>query len=635
MSPNSLTPTSLAWTSFLIITAGLIPSLAQGFAPPYILILPPVLSAQVNSIRRPLQTPKMNVRDSFLDLERHRQLLEENIEKLRKSLRHWQTWEAEYEGLKEEILAADPTPNRQQLVTLAHGYEADLVKRKEVDDILGVETRDAAQVVNILDRRIDYVEQNVRTVQKQIEAAENKLAAATIVSTPDAINEDGLPLTEIVEELDEEGNIISSHTTTPGSAKPQLLEVLKKAGVDIPKTPESESTSAKKPTSKDDGAKEVSPEVVKSTKKGVKFTEDTKSGSERTISQSAKRLEEIMKEAKKSEENPAEPAIIPTSESAEDAALRRDMIQYGLQEVGAVVAELNIEDGSDWSDEEYEDAESSTDDEDEFGRSRARTVDDDLRQRMIELEERLGVRMMENIGKRASDYDVVQEGLGRITVNGKPDSRAKNVPHEISNHEANATGLSPPPTTITRKSVRFSENLDVSPPPNPPPATPAPISNLPISTPVSDIVERTAPTESNTPAAKKRASRFKSERAETPTFLNGPLPVPSTNSLTQFIKFTPAQEQRRTVPSGPEGATLASTIIERDLPLDSAQAPDELDPNLLHQEVATEYHKMRNRMIQRQGGFMKEEESMTIPFTEEEGGPKKLSRFRAARLAKS
>jgi unconventional prefoldin RPB5 interactor 1 len=46
------------------------------------------------------------VKDSFLDLERHRQLLEENIEKLRKLLRHWQTWEAEYEGLKEEILSS-------------------------------------------------------------------------------------------------------------------------------------------------------------------------------------------------------------------------------------------------------------------------------------------------------------------------------------------------------------------------------------------------------------------------------------------------------------------------------------------------------------------------------------------------
>jgi unconventional prefoldin RPB5 interactor 1 len=89
--------------------------------------------------------------------------------------------------------------------------------------------------VNLLDRRIDYVEQNVRTVLKQIEAAETKLAAATVISTPEVRNEEGLPLTEIIEELDEEGNIVSSRTSTPGSAKPQLLEVLKKAGVtDLP-----------------------------------------------------------------------------------------------------------------------------------------------------------------------------------------------------------------------------------------------------------------------------------------------------------------------------------------------------------------------------------------------------------------
>jgi unconventional prefoldin RPB5 interactor 1 len=63
--------------------------------------------------------------------------------------------------------------------------------------------------------------------------------------------------------------------------------------------------------------------------------------------------------------------------------------------------------------------------------------------------------------------------------------------------------------------------------------------------------------------------------------------------------------------------------------------PDALDPQILHQEVAIEYHRIRNRMIQKQGGFMKEEESEFVPLTEEEGGPKKLSRFKAARLARS
>ena len=42
-------------------------------------------------------------KDSFLDLERQRRRLEENVQQLRKSLQYWQLWEAEYEGLKEEI----------------------------------------------------------------------------------------------------------------------------------------------------------------------------------------------------------------------------------------------------------------------------------------------------------------------------------------------------------------------------------------------------------------------------------------------------------------------------------------------------------------------------------------------------
>ena len=36
-------------------------------------------------------------------LENRRLQLEENVAKLRKSLQHWRTWDAEYEGLKEEL----------------------------------------------------------------------------------------------------------------------------------------------------------------------------------------------------------------------------------------------------------------------------------------------------------------------------------------------------------------------------------------------------------------------------------------------------------------------------------------------------------------------------------------------------
>ena len=46
----------------------------------------------------------IEVKDSLADLEKYRLQLEQNVAKLRASLHHWQTWEIEYEGMKEEIL---------------------------------------------------------------------------------------------------------------------------------------------------------------------------------------------------------------------------------------------------------------------------------------------------------------------------------------------------------------------------------------------------------------------------------------------------------------------------------------------------------------------------------------------------
>jgi unconventional prefoldin RPB5 interactor 1 len=581
------------------------------------------------------------VKDSFLDLERHRRLLEENIEKLRKSLRHWQTWEAEYEGLKEEILGKQPPPNQEQLIELAQNYEGELVNQKEVNDILGTPPRTPAQIVNLLDRRIDYVEQNALLLQKQIEAAENKLASATIISTPDVRNEEGLPLTEIVEELDEEGNVTSSRLSTHGSAKPQLLEVLQKAG--IQNLAESDGSSEPRDTQTlSDSGLESSQTDVEPAKKGVKFSSDTKDGPQPEKSRTAKRVEEIMNMAKQQNTRPSEPPVIPTDESPEDAALRREMLQYGMSEVGAVVAELDFEEGSDWSDGDHdEEEEDESSSEDEYGRSTGRAVDDELRRQMMELEERLGLRMMENVGQKANDYDIVKEGIGRVSINKGEDTAEKPAVKNSS-----LVDNSDRPATEAKKSVRFSEEIDVSPAPKLP-------SNLPTkkTAPISDIVERSNPTPADIPKPKK-TSRFKLGEAGGNTFGNNTTNRTSPSNPTSALSLQPATpstpkpfsgpiqyqapDRTRVTPTGPEGKTLASTIVEREIPLDtSAAPPDELDPNLLHQEVATEYHKVRNRMIQREGGFLKEEENEVIPRTEEEGGPKKMSKFKAARLAKS
>ena len=54
----------------------------------------------------------------MIGLERHRQQLEANVTKLSASLRHWQTWEAEYEGMKEELYSLGEDHTGSDLVSI-------------------------------------------------------------------------------------------------------------------------------------------------------------------------------------------------------------------------------------------------------------------------------------------------------------------------------------------------------------------------------------------------------------------------------------------------------------------------------------------------------------------------------------
>lgn len=51
------------------------------------------------------------------------------------------------------------------------------------------------------------MQENVKSAALLLNAAEEKLVASTVISRPGVHNE-GLPLTEIREELDEEGNVL-------------------------------------------------------------------------------------------------------------------------------------------------------------------------------------------------------------------------------------------------------------------------------------------------------------------------------------------------------------------------------------------------------------------------------------------
>ncbi|KAK5697657.1 hypothetical protein LTS12_028535, partial [Elasticomyces elasticus] len=75
----------------------------------------------------------MGVPDShFEELESQRRELEDNILKLQESLYHWRTWEAEYDGLKDEINGLDDDATTDEFLRIGRDFGGDLVNEEEV-----------------------------------------------------------------------------------------------------------------------------------------------------------------------------------------------------------------------------------------------------------------------------------------------------------------------------------------------------------------------------------------------------------------------------------------------------------------------------------------------------------------------
>ncbi|CAJ0545464.1 Ff.00g089370.m01.CDS01 [Fusarium sp. VM40] len=575
------------------------------------------------------------------DIEKQQKQLEDDVTKLQNALQHWQTWDAEYEMLKEEVEAVCES-GETELKAIHVGFEGELLKDRELDEIFGERThRSAEQILNILDRRIDYVTTNIASLRKQVDAAETKLAEIQ----PNLDEDDGLPMTEIIEQLDDDDNVISYELNQPDSALPKIQEALEKAGIkdleDGDSNSPAESSKQKEVKPEAEASKQSSSQpkdletttLAPSASKGVSFATDTKTqdGPKPPVSRNAKRVEEIMNHAKEQEKISNENAFIPEEEDEEDAELRRQMLEYS-GEVGAVVAELQLEEGDsdyefEYSDEGFEDDEE--DDEDKYGRYTGRVVTDDYRQRMLELEKKLGIksRFTEQPEDKDGDSSSDEEGIGRIVVKPTPaeptpaSSALKSAPAKSNIKEKQ------PEQTSGRKGVRFASNLDIAQESEAavlPVREPTVEERGPIVEPLSDIVERSssskAPKTTDTKPTRK-PSRFKKAINTVPP---GPLDVPAT-----FL-----DQDRPTAPTGPEGTTLAETLVERETIRTTPQPPDEFDDELIHQEVADEHHKLRKKFIQRDGGFLKEDESPIQPLEVQDGGREPVSRFKAAKLSK-
>jgi len=590
------------------------------------------------------------------EIERRRVQLQQNVDQLRKALSHWTTWEAEYEALKEEIEAAD-NASPSQIREIAQGLELTLLNEKEVEELISKNSpseRTANQVVDMISRRIDYVRTSSASIEKNLDVAEKKLAGVDVLLEPGMDNEDGEPMMDIEEELDEEGNEVSSSINQTGKAAAELVEVLRKAGIqkaeleknnatqsqggslekvsapatdaETAKGPALTSSSSKfTPTESDDPVPEPNPP-----KKTVSFAENVEVEPSQTSEE--EKLATLLfpkgaraVELKGYEWTTPSSSIIPDDESPEDAELRRQMLQYGLSEVGQVVAELNLDQPTaEYSDDDTDDDYGEYDtedeeDEDEYGRSTRPVITEEYRKQMMELEKKLNARMMENVGPQ-SDKPALEEHIGDIRTmvvkeddefDGSLDTSKSEAPTPESNHSPKKRG------------IRFAEDLDVSEAPKQvqeppkailPPAKPAPT--------MSDIVVERAPPGVSAPIEPPKpgkVSRFKSAWAGV-----GPPPP---------MLPTPPMPEAPPVPSGPRGKTLADNVTEH-APLPSEpQAPDEFDPILVSREIQAHYNKARNRFIQQQGGFKAtEEDEESVIVEERDGKTKKVSRFMAARL---
>lgn len=604
--------------------------------------------------------------DSLLDLERYRRQLESDIAGLKRGLQHWQTWDAEYEALKEEIEAAEGDDYDR----IRNEFSLELIGRKEVDEVIGEEgKRTKDQMVNILDRRIDYVTRNISQLQKELQRVENKYATASVISQPDeAQDEEGQPITEILEELDEDDNVLSYKLNRPANNMSHVVEALRKAGVEnVPEIPEAEpiklpsaqglpeakprpvskpNTAGRSQPSKPnaDGAPSKSGIPKKPPKKSVSFAEDTEpEDAEPLISRNAIRVENIMDSARQQTINDP---VIPEDEDPEEAALRRDMLQYSMNEVGAVVGEMDLEeidsDDEDWDmdDEGFDETESDM--EDSYGRN-GRVVTEDYAQRMLELERKLGIQSrFTRDSRQDTDGDAESgsddERIGRIVVNHNPE--------KSSTPTATKTLPTRPkekPSSEAKKGVRFADSLDVQEAPQ----APQPVNDTVMERetkvePMSDlVVERDPSTRNATTKPDRKPSRFKSAKPKIPdsTGETSGLDLGSKNTMESNVaERTPPGKRTPTV--GPPDSTLADNLVERDYismsmnEFTNVDEDEDMNGDVDLGELASRHQELRRKFIQQQGGFLKEDDNPIQPLDEEEGGPPRLSRFKAARLSK-
>ena len=446
---------------------------------------------------------------------------------------------------------------------------------------------------------------------------------------------------EILEELDDNDNVLSSKLSTPGEAAAHLSSLLGKDGLAEPREEEGQNSlsitperaggaSTKKSGVLDQLESPEQPSVDGDFPAPRDFPEDKVhdlSARLTTSSQEQPSANEDATALPRREisvlQTPSTQPMPPDEESAEEAQLRREMLEYSTNEVGAIVAEMDLEedvatDTSDREGEEDIDEETDSEDEDEdeegSGAIRGKLISDDYRRQMLELERKLNARALVNIGPKEREAGPAIDGAE--ARRSHPRDEPESAPAEKSaERKPKKAG----------KGVRFASELDIQEAPMPGSAVGGvDASNDPVS---AAVIERRPPASSDS----QKSGAGLAANVTPPN--SGALPIRSNRKL-PTTDFRPAKQQQQpdAVSTKLDGKTHGD-VLERASrpPTQEVPEPDELDPSLIRREVAMGYQRQRNRMIERNGGFMNDLDEDEIPVDET---GRKMSRFKAARLSR-
>lgn len=627
---------------------------------------------------------------------------QKRCDQLRENIYHWRTSEVEYESLKESIAVLDENSSHQAIVDVTSRFGRFFTTEKDALELTGAQqgvARSRDQVLSALSRRLDYVHRNINDLEKQKATVQLKIEGLEELDVaPDekASKNDQLPVTEVIEELDEEGNVIRGSTKLPEheAVTSKLFErIAQLGGLPEDATSKDKADKAAKPKTDQPAIAEVpedshsnshsrgedsnttqseptnhSDAPIHSSTSQTTHDSERQSGPnvlDKHTSTTPTEKDSTPESNPKQEDNgPDRVAISQIDESPEDAELRREIMQYSIDEVGAIVGQLDLEetgsqssydyddddDDDEGEDDYYEDYDDDYEpEEDDYGRSKNTILSDGYIRRMRTLEEKYRARGLQNIGSDPDNIPKeVQEQLRDINGNGASKSTTSpSTPQESS-------FKTPSPDKSAKKKVAFADSVEVAPPapgrsqsPSREPLSTAPTTTAP--TIVSDsIVERESDSSKAPPPpapTKRSISRFKSARQASAATEASDGIASNTSSTKRIVEGSssspPPDQNHLRQEEEQQQQPLLGNLVEREVANGEALPPDpdEIDENLHRQEVLTEFYCMRNRKIQEQGGFSRfAEEGPIVPLDDntENADPaqptRKVSRFKAARL---